>query len=367
MLLKNLPVRSLFLFIGILVSSKTGAGILNGAWLEPVYSYGKVLPEYSNFTYVVNDNVRSGEFNFTKQTYGKNTWEKLYNYPSYGLSFFYSTLGNKKVNGNELAIYPYAIFHLYSHNKFSLDNKVGIGLSYVTRKYELGTNYENVVVGSNLNAHFHFKIGTNYLLSKKINLSAGLSFGHFSNGNLREPNVGINYISIYGGIGYLVGTAKEKQDVTLDPFEKSHVYEIVCAFGGKHAKALQSKFYSTFSLGLEYKWKCFRIVNFGLGADFFYDSATQTEMLARNNYSYKNTYDYKTGIHLSQELVYNKTSLILQEGLYIGFVDKASHYKMYNRGMVKHYFNDNIFATLSMKSHLHILDHPELGIGFTWK
>src|SRR5687768_13810790 len=71
------------------------------------YHYGFVVPEYSNLLYLVEDNVQSVSLNFAKKTRGKNDWEHLYNYPEYGISLFFSSLGNNTVHGHEVALFPY--------------------------------------------------------------------------------------------------------------------------------------------------------------------------------------------------------------------------------------------------------------------
>ncbi|MFN6015579.1 MAG: hypothetical protein ACK47F_12895, partial [Flavobacteriales bacterium] len=79
---------------------------------------------------------------------------------------------------------------------------------------------------------------------------------------------------------------------------------------------------------------------------------------------YKPIYDYRTGIHLSQEFVYDRFSFILQEGFYIGLIDRVDNSFMYNRAMLRWKLNKNWLINISMRSHLHILDYPELGIGY---
>jgi hypothetical protein len=64
--------------------------------------------------------------------------------------------------------------------------------------------------------------------------------------------------------------------------------------------------------------------------------------------------------------VYNRFSLILQEGIYVGLQNKGLGKAMYNRGIVQYRFTDHLMIRVAMKSHLHILDFPEIGLGFKW-
>lgn len=187
-----LLTRHFFLFI--LLSLFTYTLSAQSKWTDDLeiranYHYGFVLPEYQNFIYLVDAPIQSFELGIVKQATGKNDWQQLYHYPAYGVSLFYSTLGNKEVNGQELALYPYFILHLISKKRFSLDNQIGIGIGYTNKKFDLNNNYQNVAVGSNFNIHFNLKLGAKYQLLKHISLGTGLSFDHFSNGNLGKSVV----------------------------------------------------------------------------------------------------------------------------------------------------------------------------------
>jgi hypothetical protein len=333
-------------------------------YITPTYHAGFVLPEYKYFLYLIEDHVQSKGLNISKKTTGENDWEQIYKYPEYGISLFFSTLGNDKVFGHEIALYPFFNYHIFSRNRFSIDNQIGLGISYVTRKFDLQDNYQNIAVGSNLNIHFCLRLDFKYHLLKRYQLHTGLSFDHFSNGNLQEPNRGINYLTSYAGVGYRVGKSSHTRKHKLKPHERDFHLELTYAFGGKHTRAFQSTFFFTSSGTLELKWEPFRVLHVGIGTDLFFDSSTETEMQALNLTDYRKQYDFRSGIHVSQEIIYNKVSLIIQEGIYIFLTDNVNHQMMYNRGIVRYAISDHIMVSISMKSHLHILDYPELGLGF---
>ena len=75
------------------------------------------------------------------------------------------------------------------------------------------------------------------------------------------------------------------------------------------------------------------------------------------------TDNFQTGIHFSQTVVYRKFRFTLQEGVYVGLTNKIQS-SMYNRGILKYYINDDFSVRLAMKSHLHLLDYPEIGFGY---
>ena len=334
-------------------------------YLRTDLNYGFVLPEYQNINYLVDKPTYGFEVSLGKKTSGKSIWEKLYKFPEYGLTTSFTTLGNKEVFGSEFGLYPYVQNFLIRRPKFQMTSQFGLGIGYATKKFDLQTNYENISIGSHLNAHFNYKIGTRFILGEHFSINAGLSFTHFSNANMAEPNLGINLFKVYTGLNYSIHADKAFTAIELLQHETKHEFAFVYAFGGKHTRALQSDVYITSSLSSEYKFHWKRKLHVGGGLDLFYDSSTKVEMNAvKKGDDYKTMYDYKTGIHISQEIVYDRFSFILQTGTYIGLTNHLNNHKIYNRAVLRWKFNDHLLMSVSMKSHLHILDYPEIGFGY---
>lgn len=331
------------------------------------YYYGYVLPEYSNFTYLVDAPVQSFTLQISKNTTGKNDWERLYNYPTYGLTLYYSTLGNARVHGSEIALYPYFHLNIVSRKRVNFYNQTGFGVGYITRVFNLDDNYLNVAVGSHVNMHFNLKFGADVELNRKLRWNSGLAFDHFSNGNLSEPNLGINWTALYTGLTWKVGHHEEKQAVPLAPHQRSVGYEFIYSAGSKHPRSQDSRLYFTSSATFEVKWKPLRAIHVGAGADIFYDASTESEMLGKDLTNYQKAYDFRTGIHISQEFVYDRFSIMIQEGIYLLMGDKVNNKVMYNRWVVRYEIRRPVFVQIAMKSHLHILDYPEFGVGVKWQ
>lgn len=330
------------------------------------YHYGFMLPEYSSLLYLVNDPIQSVALNFSKKTSGKDDWEQIYNYPEYGLSLFYSTLGNDRVHGRELSIFPYFRLDIINGKRFDFYNETGMGLSYVSRKFDLEDNYLNIAVGSHLNIHFNLKLGLQYRTRRKLKFNTGLSFDHFSNSNAAEPNLGLNYATVYAGLKYNLGDETDRHVRDLKPHERGHHYEFIYSAGMKHPRAIGSELYFTSSATFEIKWHLFRMFHVGAGADLFYDASTEAEMLTLEMNHHRSLYDFRSGIHFSQEVVYKNFSLMIQEGFYMILKDEVEQNVMYNRGVVRYRISEHLLVQLAMKSHLHILDYPEIGLGVRW-
>ena len=340
------------------------SSFFNDFYVRAAYHPGYVMPEYSLFNYLVDDYARAFTISASKRTPGKNYWAQLYNYPEYGLAVQYATLGNTEVFGHEWSIFPYYNVHISEIGKFSLLQQAGLGVGFTNKKYDQETNFYNVAVGTTMNVHFNFELNVQYQALKKFYAYTGIAFDHFSNGNLGEPNLGINSMTFNAGLRYRIGQESEQQHFDVEPYKASTRMSLVFSAGTKHARALQGKSYLVTALSFELKPKWWRVFYPGIGVDVFYDRATHDEQSVFGNEPYKTIDDFKTGFHFTQELVYNKFSVALQEGFYFILTDKAFGHSTYHRFIIRHQINKRLFAQLSMKAHVVVLDYLELGIGY---
>lgn len=99
-------IKTLIIIFYLLYGSQTHAQLINTENLNLMINFhsGYNLPEYKFTSSITNAYVHSLDFCIYKETVGKNIWERYYNYPGYGLSLFYSTLGNDAVFGREFAL-----------------------------------------------------------------------------------------------------------------------------------------------------------------------------------------------------------------------------------------------------------------------
>ena len=356
-----------FLFVLFQFHSATGQSRFSENLKVMVnYHYGFGLPEYSALSYILNDYTRGIDVALIKERYGSNEFERLYKYPENGVAFFYTSLGNKEILGNAFGINYLFRLNIVQHKRFRLINRMGIGLAYITKKHHFNDDPLNVVIGSHVNIHYNCRFGATYRLLDRFEINAGASFDHFSNGNTAEPNIGLNYLTFYGGGLYMIGNAIERNTSPISKPERNLYWEIFANIGAKHTRSFSSKYFPTGSFGGELGFAWFRGFHVGVGVDLFYDSSIRTQLEALDR-SYSGTDSFQSGIHISQSVVYRRFRFTLQEGFYLGFKEPINHGLMYNRAILKYSLSDIWSLRLAMKSHLHILDYPEIGVSYKFK
>lgn len=113
-----------------------------------------------------------------------------------GHSFF-----NTAELGNPVAVYLLQGARICSfHPRLSLNYEWNFGLSFGWNPFSYETNPYNQVVGSNLNACLNANFYLRWMLSRQVDLTAGFSAAHFSNGSTKLPNAGVNTLGLTFGL-----------------------------------------------------------------------------------------------------------------------------------------------------------------------
>jgi hypothetical protein len=150
---------------------------------------GRIVPNYLN-GYPKSSVRVDGVASLHLRTDGK-PWAKYYNHPDVGVAVLASYLGNSKIFGNQLSIYPYLNLRVNQKEK-PLFFKFGLGLAYFDTFFHPIHNPNNLAVGSSFTWHFSasFERALAYFTNGELRLTGG--YFHASNGHTQIPNFGLN-------------------------------------------------------------------------------------------------------------------------------------------------------------------------------
>lgn len=162
-------------------------------------------------------------------------------YQGIGLSF--TTFGDKKQLGDPFTFYLFQGARLARFNpRLSLNYEWNFGLSTGWKPYDDAYNFYNGAVGSKMNAYINAGLYLNWAASRYIDLNAGVDLTHFSNGNTKFPNAGINTTGLK--IGLVYNFNREESDLTkptykplIPPFPRHLSYDLVL-FGSWRRKGV---------------------------------------------------------------------------------------------------------------------------------
>ncbi|MDO4164068.1 MAG: acyloxyacyl hydrolase [Bacteroides sp.] len=143
----------------------------------------------------------------------------LYPHTYQGIGISYNHFPTSNELGHPVNIYVFQGSRIKQlTSKLSLDYEWNFGVSFGWKKYD-SNNFQytilygapgyNDVVGSKINAYINLGLLLNWQIAPQWNLTAGLDFSHYSNGNTNYPNKGVNPIGGRIGIVHTFGTDKE--------------------------------------------------------------------------------------------------------------------------------------------------------------
>ena len=146
-------------------------------------------------------------FQFGPETrFGRN-----YPFTYQGVGLGYNTFFNSAEVGTPVALYVFQHARIAAlTERLSLDYEWNFGLSFGWKPFDERTNPFNTVVGSKINAYINLGLMLNWRFAPRWSLTAGVGLTHFSNGNTRYPNGGVNLIG--GRVGLMRTFGRDAAD-----------------------------------------------------------------------------------------------------------------------------------------------------------
>ncbi|MFO7614149.1 MAG: acyloxyacyl hydrolase [Bacteroidales bacterium] len=340
--------------------------------LEGRAYYGWTLDHHIEMT-TFKRHYPAYELSILKATYGHTRWEYMYNYPFIGVSYWYSDLGRTRPLGSAHALFPYINFPLLRSRDFNIYFRLGVGLGYLTRRYDRYDNYENLAIGSHINGAVNLLFEARWRLGDRFMASAGLSLMHFSNGAIRQPNYGLNMPGINLALAYRLSCEnpylRQKLMPELVPFEfDGKKFLQVDLNAGLGVKDMQS----TLGVGNRYiiavaygnmTWPVGFKSRLGFGVDLSYDGSDEKVLELKGIDPEYRINLVKTGLTVAYELSFSRMAIMLNMGSYVTGLDKSDGY-VYEKLALRVGITEQLYASLTLKAHYAKADYLTLGIGY---
>jgi hypothetical protein len=337
--------------------------------LEGRVNYGFMINHHLEMK-IFNAHFPAFEINLGKETYGRERWQAAYGYPFIGISYWYSQMGNSQFLGSANAVFPYVNYPIIRNRKHELNFRVGLGLAYLTKRFDRLENYKYIAIGSHVNAAVNLMAEYRWRFNPRMNAAVGLALMHFSNGSTKTPNYGINIPSINVAFAYRL--SKENTYLSKKIIPSLYTFE----FPG--TKSIDFSLGATVAykdMGSEYG-RTFMIYNFygNVMKQFSFKSSAGVEA----DLTYNQSDYYFADLN---EVIYERNSELLRFG--IGPVYKLSMSKLsYNFGLgfyikakmapsavyfklgIQYQITPGLFANLTLRTNYGQADFVGIGLGF---
>ena len=225
-------------------------------YIEGGLRYGTALYHPQHAIYLKDFYYGGAELRFGKQTTGKNQWEKMLNFPFYGLALRYTSyydFGDKKtvqkernkVMGQSVALFGYFHIPIIRYKWFTWNFQIGMGATCFTKIHRKDVVFkpnnltpdpndpnnryinddgesveypDNCLISLYVTPYINVQTGFDFKLNSQFDLCLNGNFTHASNASMRMPNFGINEIQGIVSVRYYFNERKEL--VKMDTFPK---------------------------------------------------------------------------------------------------------------------------------------------------
>lgn len=172
------------------------------------------------------------------QTTGKREWEQIHNLPSFGVGLYTAKLDHNEEIGQPISLFGFYKGTMWRNGAHSIKYNIDLGLAFNWKAFDKYTNPYNITIGSPVTVHLGLAVEYNYTIAERLILGAGAGATHFSNGAMRKPNKGLNLISPYLRVSYLMNKPQNApilHDV-LNTRQKGHEVFVTLGMGMKRSE-----------------------------------------------------------------------------------------------------------------------------------
>lgn len=354
-----------FLLFFLIILSRYFVLSQNSIGYELGSRIGVLIPHRPIIKHLPSENIKGIDFSIFKVVSGQKKWHKIYNSPKIGLTFYHSNLGNKEVLGNTTGITSWMDIPFINNKDHRFGLNLRLGLSSVSKPFDLITNPSNVAISSRWNClaigglQYQFKWNS-------VSLGTRLELTHLSNAAFEAPNLGLNMYQASLTLGYNFN--ENKLDLELIRNVKTNKDSI--------NKELNFIYFIGF-----------------IGRKQLFNYLSQNFNIHGGTVAYQHIFSLPVGVEIGFDLMQNNSDVklieekgllvdkVLKTGVYLGyvvtfenlhFIVAMGHYafdrfnlndKLYHRVGLRYTFLNRFVLNTTLKSHWGNADYLELGLG----
>lgn len=340
----------------------------NPEWqIKPVINQGFILVHHVSIGHLVKGYPTIYEVNVSRPTWGDKLWQIENNKPDIGISIQCIDFKNPQQLGYGLTAAPYIEIPLNVKEKRSrVVMRLCWGLDYVTKCFDVKDNRKNIAIGSHFNSFVQFKWLWHFKLTDNIRFEPGFAFSHVSNGKSKNPNLGLNVVSLNAGLNFLIPSKKTKvQERCVDSSTcvKSKNELFFFASVGFNQRDISTPDLKVITVSGAYQRNIRNTHKFSAGVDMFYDENYQIDY--ENKFLVKPTGIDKMRMSVRLGYSYNigRISLPIEMGYYAFQKAKPDGYVVSRIG-VRYYSKSGIVAHFGLRTHFAVAYDLEYGLGY---
>ncbi len=237
---------------------------------------------------------------------------------------------------------------------------IDLGLVGLSKVYHPTLNPENQFFSMPISFYLHVGAQANYKLNQQWLLHSSILYQHISNGGMRMPNKGMNFVSFQAGLSYYLNPpnwhkAKLKN---LPNTSRNALWQAYLSASTKTLDATQS-LEPIVGMMLQYARPLNHFHSLSMGAEWHYNH----HLKLQENLKGKAITGAEMGLLAGYRLSIGRTHLNVWVGVPV--MDKASGAKwVYQRYMLSHDIGKKLVIAGSLKAEGHVADIFDVRLGW---
>lgn len=325
---------------------------------------GFLAPHHKGLWIMVDRHASAGELFLQRNYSGARTWHGNYLRPSWGLSALWLDAGADRL-GPALRLLPYLELPLVEPGRWTFSTRIGWGVGLVRDPFDRVENFKQHAIGGRLNLAAQWALALRRSFGRH-SMDLGFAMDHLSNAAMQQPNLGINVPSLSLGYAYRMGSEGPRTlrpDSTWRQEPRTRVLAMANV-GWSEVYPLESGRRSVLSLSASMYRRATPKSAFGIGADLFNKGTVavmDTALAGRGRASLS-----QFGVHAGYALLMGDMALYYELGTYL-ITPVEERAAVYTRVGLRQHLTPRLFANFTLKSHLFVADHFEVGIGYRFR
>ncbi|MFO7864270.1 MAG: acyloxyacyl hydrolase [Salinivirgaceae bacterium] len=320
------------------------------------YSYGGILRHSNELPEIRENRVRGFTVTAARFHTSKQKWEQCYCYPLIGAGVAAYDFGDPQVLGNSINPFLFVAPKIFPNGRLYFVPRGGAGMSYVSKVYDANSNPENTFFSSHLSFFLQMDISVRYQITKQLSGEGSVSYNHISNGGIKQPNKGMNFITANVGLNYYL-TAPQIPRYTVDrTSEKNEKWRGLATsfFSLKVAKPEEGynrKNGAIFGANIKLGYSVPRFSLFTAGVEYVADMYLQEQLMrAGEDVDFQ-----RIALLLGHAATFGRLSFITDLGIYVYSPAKAPD-PVYQHYALTYRFGRYLFAGVGLKAHRHVAE-----------
>lgn len=301
---------------------------------------GKPLENYQAFT-----------IKMLWQNPGYQDWQKIYRVPYYGAGLSVGDFYNPQEIGYPISVYGILGIPIKRWEKLELYSEFQFGIAFNWEHYDSITNPKNLVIGGGLTVHLNIGIHAFYPLTKNLDLGAGISFVHFSNGGFERPNRGFNIYTPSVELKYHLFQKPDSRSIKKPSrLTRSNDLYFMLGYGDHQLNEheLDTNYFAVAGLSAIYFTQMSNAFRLGFGSDLNYWVGLNAH--PDGTIAPRTLDNFTIGIIAQPEFIIDKLTLVGGIGIYAVHLNYGNFKQTYQRLGVRYEFYKNISIGINVRS-----------------